>query len=95
MTTTTMTDLPWDFTTWPDLLDHWQSLAAGLVAVFAALIAVVGTEFFASLRERRERKAIFLSLAVDVRMYLNLLIRKREMLLRQDAWSVKDMNDPT
>jgi hypothetical protein len=28
---------PEHFTTWLDLLDHWQSLAAGLVAVFAAI----------------------------------------------------------
>jgi hypothetical protein len=27
-----------------DLLDHWQSLAAGLVAVVAAIIAIGGAE---------------------------------------------------
>jgi hypothetical protein len=27
----------WHFTTWLDLFDHWQTLAAGLLAVVAAL----------------------------------------------------------
>jgi hypothetical protein len=27
---------PWHFTTWLDLLDHWQTLFAGGVAVLAA-----------------------------------------------------------
>jgi hypothetical protein len=73
---------PWQFTTWLDLLDHWQSLAAGLVAVAAASIAVGGAELFARLKERRVRKAILLSLAVEVRACLDLLIRKREIIRR-------------
>jgi hypothetical protein len=72
----------WHFTTWLDLLDHWQSLAAGLVAVFAASIAVGGAELFARLKERRERKAILLSLAAEVRAYLDLFIRKHEIVRR-------------
>ena len=69
---------PWHFTTWLDLLDHWQSLAA----VFAAIIAIGGAELFARLKERRERNALFLSLAAEVRAYLDLLIRKREIIQR-------------
>jgi hypothetical protein len=59
---------PWHFTTWLDLdlLDHWQSLVAGLVALVAAIIALGGTELFARLKERRERKAIRLSLAEEI-----------------------------
>jgi hypothetical protein len=62
--------------------------AAGLVAVVAAIITVGGGEVFARCRERRERTAILLSLAAEVRMYLDLFIRRRAMLLRQDAWSM-------
>ncbi len=45
-------------------LDHWQSLAAGLVAIVAALLAVFGTEFFAQRKERREIEGIRVALAV-------------------------------
>ena len=37
----------WRFTTSADALDHWQSLAAGLVALLAALIAVFAAELSA------------------------------------------------
>ena len=70
----------WHFTTWLDLLDHWQSLAAGLVAVFAAIIAIGGTELFARLKEHRERNVILLSLAAEVRTYLALFIRTRGII---------------
>jgi hypothetical protein len=95
---------PWHFTTWLDLLDHWQSLAAGLVAVFAASIAVGGAELFARLKERRERKALLLSLAVEVRAYLDLFIRKREVFRRlyeqgavqaSDLKAVAELPSPT
>jgi hypothetical protein len=82
--------IPWGFT-WLDMLPlaavktklyHWQSLAAGLVALGAAIVAVGGAELFARLKERRERKAILLSLAAEVRAYLDLFIRKREIIRR-------------
>ena len=88
------------FMTWLDALTfgdmkaklyHWLTFAAGLVAVVAAIITIGGGEVFARCKERRERKALLLSLAVEVRMYLDLFIRKRAMLLRQDAWSVSVM----
>ena len=62
---------PEHFTTWLDLLDHWQSLTAGLVAVFAAIIAIGGAE-----------KDDPPSLAAEVRAYLDLFIRKREIIQR-------------
>jgi hypothetical protein len=80
---------PWHFTTWLDLLDHWQSLAAGLVALAAAIIAVGGSELFGRLKERRERKAILLSLAAEVSSYLDLFIRKREMIQRLSPLDVR------
>ena len=30
---------PWQFTTWLELLDHWQTGLAGLIALFAAIAA--------------------------------------------------------
>jgi hypothetical protein len=75
-----VTQAPWHYTTFWDWLDHWQSLAAGLVAVVAAIIAIGGAELFARLRERRERKAILLSLAVEVRAYLFMFIKTCEIL---------------
>jgi hypothetical protein len=80
---------PWHFTTWLDLLYHWQSLAAGLVALAAAIIAVGGSELFGRLKERRERKAILLSLAAEVSSYLDLFIRKREMIQRLSPLDVR------
>jgi hypothetical protein len=34
---------PWHFTTWLDLLDHWQTLAAGLLAAAAAIGTIWAT----------------------------------------------------
>lgn len=34
---------PWHFTTWLDLFDHWQTFAAALLAVLAALGTIVAT----------------------------------------------------
>ena len=73
---------PWHFTTWPDLLDHWQSLAAGLVAVFAAIIAIGGTELFARLKERREIAAIRASLGVEIRLFIVTLLETHKVLTR-------------
>jgi hypothetical protein len=65
---------PWHFTTWLDLLDHWQTLATGLIAIVAAVLAVGGPEFFARRRARRELIAIRASLAVEIRAFLRVLI---------------------
>jgi hypothetical protein len=58
--------------------------------LLVAAITAIGAEFFARLKERREKKALLLSLAAEVRMYLDLFMRKRAMLLRHDAW--RNMN---
>jgi|SRR5208337_2961690 len=71
---------PWHYMTALDALDHWQSLAAGLVAVAAAVIAVGGQEFFARWKERREIKALRDSLAVEIRSFLNVLIDTHKVL---------------
>ncbi|HTR13890.1 MAG TPA: hypothetical protein VMI72_11700 [Roseiarcus sp.] len=33
----------WHFTTWLDLFDHWQTLAAGVLAVLAAILTILQT----------------------------------------------------
>ena len=77
----------WHYTTFIDALDHWQSLAAGLVAVCAAVIAVGGTEFFARRKERREIEALLASLAAEIRLYVDLLIKTRYLLkVREKAF---------
>jgi hypothetical protein len=71
---------PWRFTTWLDLLDHWQSLVAGVLAFIAAVIVVVGAEWFARRRDRREVAAIRASLAVEVQQFTDTLLRVRGMI---------------
>jgi hypothetical protein len=57
------------------LLDHWQTVIAGFAALLAALIAVGGSEW-------RARKAVRASLATEIRLYVDLLIKTRESLKR-------------
>ena len=75
-----VTQAPWHFTTVPDALDHWQSLAAGFVALLAALFAVFGAEVFARCKERREIQALRAMLAVEIRESIGILITTREIL---------------
>jgi hypothetical protein len=63
-----------------NVLDHWQGLVAGLVALFAALVAVLGAEWFAHRKERREAAAIRASLAVEVQQYIDTLLRVRDLI---------------
>ena len=71
---------PWRFTTWLDLLDHWQSLVAGVLAFIAAVIVVVGAEWFARRRDRREVVAIRASLTVEIQQFVDTLLRLRGMI---------------
>ena len=75
-----VTQPPGHFTTWLDLLDHWQSLVAGSVALIAALIAVLVPERFARRKEQREIDALRTLLAGEIRLYLDLLISTRRLL---------------
>jgi hypothetical protein len=77
-----VTQTPWNYTTFWDWLDHWQSLVAGLVALLAALVAVLGSEVFARRKERREIQALRDSLASEIRLYFDLLIKGRQVLTR-------------
>ena len=75
---TTSPPWQWQFTTWLALLDHWQALAAGILALGAALIAVRA----ARQKERREVKAIRLSLAVEIRRLVNVMLQTHEIFDR-------------
>jgi hypothetical protein len=77
-----VTSAPWRYTTFPEALDHWQSLAAGGVALIAALVAVFGAEVFARCKERREVQALRASLASEIRLYVDLLIEARYRLTK-------------
>ena len=73
---------PWQFTMWLDLLDHWQTLAAGFLAMAAALVAGFFALKAASIvvqaarqQERREVEAIRLSLAVEIRHLVKVLLQ--------------------
>jgi hypothetical protein len=68
-------EMPWHFTTWLDLLDHWQTAIAGSVALLAALIAV-------GIPEWRARTALRASLAGEIRLYVDLLIEARHRLTK-------------
>lgn len=62
-------------------LDHWQSLAAGLVALLAAILAVFGAEFFARRKERRETEGIRIALAVEARRLMDTMIETHAVLV--------------
>jgi len=64
---------PWHYTTLIDALDHWQSFAAGLLALVAAVIVLGVPEFFARRKKRLETDAIRASLTVEMRAFLLVL----------------------
>jgi hypothetical protein len=77
-----VTQTPWHYTTFWDWLDHWQTLVAGLIALLAACIAVFGAEIFARCKERREIQALRASLASEIRLYVDLLIKMRGVMTK-------------
>lgn len=60
-----------------EFLYDWQTFIAGIFALAAALIAVGGSEW-------RARTAVRASLASEVRLYVDLLIKTRESLKKQE-----------
>jgi hypothetical protein len=63
-------------------LYDWQTLLAGLIAIAAAGIAVGGAEFFARRRANREIDAIRLSLAIEIRWLIAVLLETHQVLTR-------------
>jgi hypothetical protein len=51
-----MTPLPWHFTTWLDLLDHWQTIIAGVLALAAAVGTILVTRRIANMQIAAARK---------------------------------------
>ena len=74
---------------WFDQLDHWQTFAAGVLTVGAAFIADVfalGVAFIAvraaRQQERREVEALRLSLAVEIRRLVDVMLQTHEIFER-------------
>jgi hypothetical protein len=61
---------PWHYTTVLDLLDHWQALIAGVLALVAAGIAVIGTLWVERRKAAREVEALRKSLAAELRVLI-------------------------
>jgi hypothetical protein len=59
--------MPWHYTTLVDWADHWQSLIAGLIALIAAVITVVGTLKVERRKVDRELDALRKSLGIELR----------------------------
>jgi hypothetical protein len=74
---------------WLDLLDHWQTFAAGVLTVGAAFIAGVyalGAAFIAvraaRQQERREVEALRLSMAAEIRRLVDVMLQTHEIFER-------------
>lgn len=62
--------MPWHYTTIVDLIDHWQTLFAGLVALVAAIITVFVTLKVERRQVDREIDALRKSLAMELRQLI-------------------------
>ena len=62
--------VPWHYTTVVDLVDHWQSLIAGLIALVAAIITVFVTLRVERRKVEREVDALRKSLAIELRQLI-------------------------
>jgi hypothetical protein len=58
---------PWHFTTWLDLIDHWQAIIAGALGFAAAIIVVRFTFKMERRKAQLELDALRKSLAVELR----------------------------
>jgi hypothetical protein len=62
--------VPWHYSTIVDLIDHWQTLLAGLIALVAAIITVVVTLKVERRKVDRELEALRKSLAMELRQLI-------------------------
>ncbi len=62
--------MPWHYTTIVDLIDHWQTLLAGLIALMAAIITVFVTLKVERRKVDREIDALRKSLAIELRQLI-------------------------
>jgi hypothetical protein len=79
------TPSPWDFATTWTWLDHWQTLAAGILGIVAGSFALVAAWWTASRAEKisrqercRDTEASRRSLAVEIRRSVRLLCQTHE-----------------
>jgi hypothetical protein len=63
-------DTPWHYTTFWDWVDHWQTLIAGLIALFAAIITVWVTLRVERGKADREVDALRKSIGVELRLHI-------------------------
>ncbi len=62
--------MPWHYTTIIDLIDHWQTLIAGIIALIAAIITVFVTLNVERRKVEREIDALRKSLAIELRQLI-------------------------
>jgi hypothetical protein len=62
--------VPWHYTNIIDLIDHWQTLLAGLIALIAAIITVFVTLKVERRKVEREIDALRKSLAIELRQLI-------------------------
>jgi hypothetical protein len=62
--------MPWHFTTYLDLADHWQTMIAGVLALLAAGITILVTLRIERGKVRREVDALRKSLAIELRQMI-------------------------
>ncbi len=62
--------MPWRYTTAVDIVDHWQTLLAGLIALVAAIITVCVTLRVERRKVNRELDALRKSLAIQLRQLI-------------------------
>jgi hypothetical protein len=62
--------VPWHYTTIVDLVDHWQTLLAGSIALIAAIITVLVTLKVERRKADREIDALRKSLAIELRQLI-------------------------
>jgi len=74
--------MPWHYTTICDLVDHWQTLIAGLIALLAAIITVRVTLNVEQRKVDREIDALRKSLAVELRQLVRRALGAHASLQR-------------
>lgn len=73
---------PWHYTTFLDLIDHWQDFLAGLLGFAAAILAVRFTLQAETRKQERELSALRRSFGVEFRQCLAAAIGAHQSLRR-------------
>lgn len=73
----------WHYTTFLDLIDHWQALLAGILGFTAAIVAIVFTLQIEQRKAQRELDALRRSIAVELRHLVSRSLAASISLLKQ------------